>query len=264
MYTYEECYKILLIESECSWESLRKAYKKLIQKWHPDRFANETQKLSAEDKIKELNTAYIQLSDYYKKYNSLPPLLEVEVIHHPPNKTKKTSVSQPQTSDDYTASAAKAPSARQTTTDRSSIEYSNKIYLTLVIVISLIVFIISDADHESAHSNTQIKNTYEADSDNSSIERKSIETHEIDKSDITQELTDSIDKSDINAILGTQPADYFTYGSTIGEVLSIQGRPDNIDGDFWFYGNSYVKFKDGVVEDWKRSSEFPLKAHIDI
>jgi len=260
MYTYEKCYKILLIEPECSRDNLRKAYKKLIQKWHPDRFTNEVQKLSAEDKIKELNIAYCQLSDYYKKHNSLPLISKPETIH----RTKRAPVSKPQTPDDSIAFAAENPSAGQITNNRPSVEYNNKIYLTLVIIISLFVFIYSDTDDESAHSNTQINNAYKTDSADDSIEIKAIATHEIGKSGITQEISESKDISEIDAIPNTQPADYFTYGSTIGEVLSIQGRPDSIDGNYWFYGNSYVKFKDGVVEDWKRSSEFPLKAHIDI
>jgi curved DNA-binding protein CbpA len=261
MYTYEKCYKILLIEPECNRDNLRKAYKKLIQKWHPDRFTDEVQKLSAEDKIKELNIAYFQLSDYYKKHNSLPFISKPEVIH----RTKRASVSKPQAPDDSIASTSEDPSASKTTKNSSSDEYSNKIYLTLVVIISLFVFINSDPDNESTHSNTLMNNAYKTDSADGSIEIKAIETHEIGKSDITQEgVSGSKDISEINAIPNTQPADYFTYGSSIGEVLSIQGRPDSIDGDYWFYGNSYVKFKDGVVEDWKRSSEFPLKAHIDI
>jgi hypothetical protein len=58
--------------------------------------------------------------------------------------------------------------------------------------------------------------------------------------------------------------DYFTYGATIGEVISVQGPPDRINSNIWYYGHSEVHFKDGVVVKWKHDFSHPLKARIKL
>lgn len=54
-------------------------------------------------------------------------------------------------------------------------------------------------------------------------------------------------------------AEYFTYGSTLGEVVLIQGPPDKTIGDVWFYGESEIHFEDGLVIEWLRTANNPLK-----
>ncbi len=46
---------------------------------------------------------------------------------------------------------------------------------------------------------------------------------------------------------------YFTIGSTKDEVLAIQGTPDNVMGNLWWYGASSVTFSRGVVESYSNS-----------
>jgi DnaJ-class molecular chaperone len=58
-------YEILEVEQTCSKEDLRKAYKKLALRWHPDR--NPEQKEVAEQRFKEISEAYQILSDKDKR-----------------------------------------------------------------------------------------------------------------------------------------------------------------------------------------------------
>jgi len=60
----KDYYKILGIDKKASDEEIKKAYRKLAMKYHPDR--NKGDK-SAEDKFKELSEAYAVLSDKEKK-----------------------------------------------------------------------------------------------------------------------------------------------------------------------------------------------------
>lgn len=62
-----EYYKILggNINKNSSQEEIKKAYKKVAMKWHPDR--NQDNKEVAENKFKEISTAYSVLSDTQKK-----------------------------------------------------------------------------------------------------------------------------------------------------------------------------------------------------
>lgn len=62
-------YEVLGVGREASDEEIKKAYRKLAMKFHPDRVANmsDKEKKTAEDKFKELQEAYAVLSDPQKK-----------------------------------------------------------------------------------------------------------------------------------------------------------------------------------------------------
>lgn len=64
-------YDVLGVSKNASAEDIKKAYKKLVIKWHPDRWVNGTdeEKKIAEEKIKEINEANSVLSDPEKRQN---------------------------------------------------------------------------------------------------------------------------------------------------------------------------------------------------
>lgn len=64
-------YSILGISQDASEEDIKKAYKKLALKWHPDR--HKTDKTVAEERFKEINEAYNLLKD--GKYNTFNPFM---------------------------------------------------------------------------------------------------------------------------------------------------------------------------------------------
>lgn len=64
----KDYYKVLELDRGASESQIRKAYKLLALKWHPDKNnESETQKALAEKKFKEINEAYEVLSDPKKK-----------------------------------------------------------------------------------------------------------------------------------------------------------------------------------------------------
>ncbi|KAG2407851.1 hypothetical protein LR48_Vigan01g266700 [Vigna angularis] len=58
-------YKILQVDKNATDEDLKKAYRKLAMKWHPDK--NATNKKEAETKFKQISEAYEVLSDPQKR-----------------------------------------------------------------------------------------------------------------------------------------------------------------------------------------------------
>ena len=61
----KDYYEILGVPKDASEDQIRRAYKKLAIKWHPDKHEND--KREAEEKFKEISEAYSVLSDPKKK-----------------------------------------------------------------------------------------------------------------------------------------------------------------------------------------------------
>ena len=59
-------YKILNLSNNCTKEDIKKNYKQLALKWHPDR--NKTNKEVAEEKFKKISEAYEVLIDDSKRH----------------------------------------------------------------------------------------------------------------------------------------------------------------------------------------------------
>lgn len=68
----KDLYNILGIDKTASDDDIKKAYRKLAIKWHPDRHAGKSDEKEAEEKFKDINEAYQVLSDPDKRrqYNT--------------------------------------------------------------------------------------------------------------------------------------------------------------------------------------------------
>jgi len=62
-------YRLLGVDENASNNDIKKAFRDLSKKWHPDRFVNksEAEQKEAEEKFKEINEAYSVLSDEQKR-----------------------------------------------------------------------------------------------------------------------------------------------------------------------------------------------------
>lgn len=54
----KDYYQVLDVAVDASQDIIKEQYRFLVQAWHPDKFPNSSQKLKAEEKMKEINEAY--------------------------------------------------------------------------------------------------------------------------------------------------------------------------------------------------------------
>lgn len=67
----DECLKLLGLARDATADDYRRAYKDLVEVWHPDRLAhNERLQLMATDRLKEINEAYAYLMEHWKSGQS--------------------------------------------------------------------------------------------------------------------------------------------------------------------------------------------------
>src|SRR5690349_2690862 len=81
MADYSRHYAILSITRNTDWVALRARYKRLIGRWHPDRFpADTSERKVAEEHSKQITIAYRTIEQYYRDHGVLPPLEAVPII----------------------------------------------------------------------------------------------------------------------------------------------------------------------------------------
>lgn len=224
------CYEVLGVAPESNWDELRTAYRRLAQSWHPDRFAQDTQERDdAEKRIVSINQAYQALSDYYQEQGHLPG----ELLQRP--RYTRTATPVDDNPPEKTYKKKKRPGLRTRFFSRILIPVRSVIKpLLFLSVVAVVYNFLSSADPDS----------YEQAS------RPPPQTQILDK--FFSPAPRKYKKTD----------DYFTIGSTIGEVHAIQGNPTRVVDSVWYYGDSEVLFTNGVVESWKNAEGYPLNVKL--
>jgi curved DNA-binding protein CbpA len=260
-----KCFQILDVSQGCTWEELRTAYRRQVQKHHPDRFHQQLdQQKIAKERMLELNKAFHILEEFYKKNGYLP----YNVLKRRPTKSdqernpEQTRANQTDTSS-YTKSDIK-PSK-----DKQAVRKTSWSLVMIIAVLGYYFFWSTPPQRENPYSTSPFNNHVEK-TDNSKIsdQRGDLQNRLPDKVDSTTTQTDpQIYRNSTPPVelapLGMQgkihEGPFFTYGDTSGKVFEVQGIPTRTVGDIWFYGTSEVHFNKGVVVSWYSSPNHPLK-----
>lgn len=230
---FSECYRILGLTPGCHWDEVQAAYRRMVQKWHPDRYPPQSDaQTEAGQRMQELNKAYTALSDYYRSQGKLP--FEAGERGSPTATEKTASPPRPNTrnpaaANDRSQDAYQAPIQQPARDGASSL--SAWIAVALLAVIGYYVYL-GFSIHED-------------------------ET-EFEQAAETETITPASTYKPQTRSSPGKPYKSFGLGSTPGEVLEAQGIPTHTAGDLWFYGESEVYFEKGVVVSWQSSAGFPL------
>jgi hypothetical protein len=231
---YKACYHLLGFRREASYEEIRRAYRQAMRSWHPDRHATSgTDPRAAEEMCKEIGRAYRFLMHYYKQHGRLPPYNppaakgpEVSQASAQPLRPGERSPSSDTPRRSAPADIASGSGERQRRFGQLAL------VLGLAAVVGLFVF-------GRAHSPDLI------------LPPPPVETPS--RSVVPPPLLP--DKSPSG-----EPARFFTIGSTPQEVYAVQGVPDRMEKDVWYYGEARVYFVDGKVDRWETTAAATLKA----
>lgn len=240
---FSQCYEVLDLEPGCSWEQLQTGYRRQVQKWHPDRYAQEPEQQSlAAQHMLSINEAFGILAQHYRQFGILPGgPLPVEAGAAEPD----TIV----TADIDARSAAMVSPAGGVPPDAWNFEVPAQPEQVFPVVqrkhdpLSAAPWIFLFAMFALGYL-------------------------------LLAHLAENGTTSDFAGTLHPLPAapaprapaantPVFSYGDTPGRVYEIQGIPTRTNGDLWFYGDSEVYFEHGVVASWQSTPEHPLRVPKD-
>jgi len=142
--TSNGCNSFSIYEENLYWNVLRRSYKALIHKWHPDRLSdNSLKKEIAYEKIKDINVAYSQLYRFYRKNNILPPIEIADKL-----KTRRADQTAPSSTQQETVYAKTEKDSSESSTSPSKARTRHNtgvkssfralIHLSLIIVFAFI------------------------------------------------------------------------------------------------------------------------------
>jgi hypothetical protein len=225
MHDYSRHYAILKATQDTDWKALRARYKRLIGRWHPDRFPAAPERELAEERSKQITFAYQAIERYYRENGVLPPM-------EPATNAESAGVvaREPGTVAGNAQPAAQARPTEHQPPDGVPRRRHAFIAIAALALATYTMFRSGDDDVKEARS---------AGPSGSSAETN---VPVPPARDIPHEETGGI-----------------SAGSTLGEVYAIQGIPTLTYGDIWEYGKSSVRFKQGKVISWTQHPDNPLR-----
>lgn len=263
MTNYKKSYSILGVFQDDDWETVRNAYKRLIRRWHPDRFQDPDQRKIAEAKCKEINIAYQMLDEYYRQAGTLPP--EYPVMHE-----------SPPSMDDAVSEHTHTPATESTKVDPfqdahvHGREPAGRNYTTILIIIAAIAigYITFSEPLLIEHLNAPeialagFEESHPTPNNSAMNKSTAAMPARTDTHDNTEGTQGEWKESAKGAARGSTPTTgrlpYITHGSTKQDVLAIQGRPLRETDTAWDYGLSRINFQNDIVTDWYENPMNPL------
>jgi hypothetical protein len=270
---YRPIYADLEVPPGCTWSELRTAYKQMVQKWHPDRFQGDPEKLRhAEEKIKKINRAYELLAEFYRAHGNLPLAFGHAAII-PPSHGATEGQRPPETPGSPPPSQPAPPhrpaSSPTPHVDAAPMPRARTGWFARTVIVGLLLWFGYNAWRDAATTpidtttaemakRPQDRGTPGSGSAASGTGFSPAPTESIVPHHGPQLGADVGTNSGVRGNRGS-----FQLGSTVGEVYAAQGKPDRIENDVWHFGRSKIYFRDGRVDHWENDPMNQLNVRDD-
>ncbi len=234
---YLRSYSALGIRPGSDWNEIREAYRTLVNKWHPDRFQQDSKNRKiAEEKTMEITRAYKALSDYYREHGATPakPPAPATASAGPIEAAMPSGHMDRATNTDNTA-ANVAPTDSPAPIPIEAARWKTLFALSIIALL-LYLWIADEAADQLLDLDASPKSGLQ-----------------------------NMEQPAVGDKAAPHTADrFFTLGSKLGEVYAIQGVPSKTEHGVWHYGKSRVYFVNGGVSRWDSHPENPLQASLDV
>ncbi len=223
-----ECYLTLGLAPQTQWPEIKRTYRRLVQKNHPDRFNEGTPEHQlALNNFLALQQAYEHLSAHNQtlaetqttKLQNYSSNEKVQFQQSPLSTNRKSIIVEP---------------ARYRRRLRANNSFSKR---WLLIGLGFLPI------------------GYAFRNELMLINKHSQELTHVKQDFLTTKISDPYSPQ----YRATLDDANFSIGDDMQTVLSSQGQPTRIEGNNWFYGASKVIFAKGKVIDWQNSASDPLK-----
>lgn len=257
-------YRALGLSADASPVEVKKAYRELVKRWHPDRFHQQSvlERRRADERIKEITSAYHRISKEWARRRKVDPRepSSEETAQAPPRESpaEEAPAWKPASARSWKSrigSSAEAFHRRFRTLFRSASMKRRLLAVGIFVTIFAVLFTTTSLMG-------RIPFRFPRDSVGT-VPESGPRWHPRPSGEESREARppagapeDAREPVDIpsfpphppgrSASPGQRPdSAYFTLGSTPSEVLRIQGRPSRVQGQVWIYGLSEIQFKDG-------------------
>jgi hypothetical protein len=251
---------------------IKDAYRVLAKVWHPDRFqSDENLRLKAEEKLKEINSAYHLLTT---------------TPEEEPRRRSSGPAPQPEQPQPTAAENSKQWSPPRPITNHFAYAFRQKrlaarirVAITALVLIVGAAWLIQRYGRALAYefnipigtgaSSTQHmappapENSPKRVVGNATASSGSAGTNSSAKTAHTRTTAAASEGPSLLVYPADDPrVPYFTVGSTRSDVVKVQGTPTKIAGNIFNYGLSQVYFEGGRVQSWHIDPSSPLKARM--
>ena len=238
-------FDVLGLGPDVSSAEVKKAYRALVKRWHPDHFQQRPswERKQAEEKFKEITTSYRRISHGWKFQET----------------QKQRQPSPSSTSRSTRAGTARGRLAALSSFIKRHIRPSSPGFRVVFAVVVLFLFSLTYLHSLRSWPDwLGLRNAPHPPADQARPSPRKVETaprtlppEGKEPSAGEQRQSKPLSRSTRRDSLPHPPhppvSSHFTIGSTEADVLSIQGLPTRIHGQTWVYGLSEVQFKNGSV-----------------
>ncbi|HEX9626062.1 MAG TPA: J domain-containing protein [Acidiferrobacterales bacterium] len=236
---YEWCYRTLGIEAGCGWPELRRAYQRQVRAWHPDRYpAEHPAHPEANERIKAVNIAFDRLADHYQRHGRLPAAdtpVATGTVQAPAPEAAPPATAPPAPDEKPARAGARHEAdfaAAWVPPDAAPGRAGGLRRMALVVAILALTYWLWPTASLSPWLDAGI---------------------DPDPGGAPPPIPES-----------RASAPYFTTGSSLGDVYTVQGQPTHTEEGVWHYGASRVYFENGRVSRWEHDARNPLRASLPL